>query len=92
MDLTGVPLQSTSYQTLSFLLFVIHDKPFVFKYLSLYLLTSGLILLYFYLSLLCVKDHHPGILQLNIFPPAQFEPQPTTPGLLSLLGDHGILS
>ena len=48
MDLTHVPLWSTSYQTPSFLLFVIHDQPFVFKYLSLYLLTSGLTLLYFY--------------------------------------------
>ena len=45
MDLTHVPFWSTSYQTLSFSLFVIHDKPFVFEYLSLYLLTSGLILL-----------------------------------------------
>ena len=45
MDLTHVPRQSVSYQTPSFSLFVIHDKPFVFKYLSLYLLTSGLILL-----------------------------------------------
>ena len=39
-----------------------------------------------------VKDRHLGILQLNVFPPARFEPQPVTPGLLGLLGDHGILS
>ena len=45
MDLTRVPLRSTSYRTPSFLLFVIHDKPFVFKYLSLYSLTSALTLL-----------------------------------------------
>ena len=48
MDLTHVPLWSISYRTPSFSLFVIHDKPFVFEYLSLYSLTSGLILLYFY--------------------------------------------
>ena len=48
MDLTRVPLWNTSYWTPSFLLFVIHDKPFVFKYLSLYSLTSGLILLLLY--------------------------------------------
>ena len=49
--LTCVPLWSTSYQTPSFSLFAIHDKPFfVFEYLSLYSLTSGLILLYSYFT------------------------------------------